>query len=920
MIRLTFPLLVAVVQLLVVLLLAEIQGNHLDGKQYKNSHYEAPEPFPDLFGFDPAGNPPVPLSPDPLVPYTWDKSTVNASQLQVYRVHQPVNQTLIPSSAVQIHQADDGSTYYTILDSLVIQLDWGVERAAWFEFILSADGSRSSIDSGIIQNRGLPAGWNIEAALSEFNTVYPGKKGVPIQYNQTYRLETNKELYEGIRFTWLYFTKTDPSVALNLTLSGVSLVAKVKPISYQGAFASSNDRLTQTWYRGAYGVRLNMEGDEFNSILLDRGDRVAIQGDGHPTMATALLAFGNNAYSLVLQQLWKTNSGHVHGHDVVDDSIMAYPLYWVGSVLDWYWATGDHDGFAQLVPDVLSIVNPRIQDFLSETLDIGWMGWDDRLGNGWCFHYNHDNCPREGHLTFAALVVKVVQDVGQALCHLPNGTFDKEREDYRMTRINLTERFRSTVPEYPKDLGVHAAANAISSGIATPSDIALFMNSTLNDAVTICSWSAFNQYWILQGFSAADQMELAIESIEHCWGNMLDTGKGCFFELSSPEWPSFRKDGDRLPTMPSMCHPWASGVTAWMSSALAGIRPIRPGYSTFLAAPYVSMAYPQVNGTVPTPFGSIRVEASWHDGKASSSVLTAYLAKPKGSRGYVGFRRDVGGCRLNVVDMGGKRMNLQDIDSMLASAKDWTSAVVGSIKFVKVPSGLESVAFTAGYSCNQHPKSGKVVLRRGIYPATVSIDRNSQGDGLVNHGSDGYLLLGADKGKNVQKLPNYIASINIYDHGFGGSLPMDATYVGSSDSDPAYLPFGSSRSLGILGEDDDTYWNPGIVVDVNATARGRNSQQSVLINVNKTGEVPRYKLSLYCVAKTDREQFAIRVMDLSTLNVVAPTKMIEKHQNGVWWTVEYESSIRLRIMGIYGMHISALAFSTSSAAIHTSIE
>ena len=37
-----------------------------------------------------------------------------------------------------------------------------------------------------------------------------------------------------------------------------------------------------------------------SSILMDRGDRVSIQGDGHPTMATALSAFGSaDTYDLV---------------------------------------------------------------------------------------------------------------------------------------------------------------------------------------------------------------------------------------------------------------------------------------------------------------------------------------------------------------------------------------------------------------------------------------------------------------------------------------------------------------------------------------------------------------------------------------------------------------------------------------------
>ena len=112
----------------------------------------------------------------------------------------------------------------------------------------------------------------------------------------------------------------------------------------------------QVWYQGAYASRLNMESHDFNSILMDRGDRVSIQvlklpqpgsvpdlvcpvwrvksrpfrnslvcqGDGHPTMAAALTAFGREAFPLVATMLNATDSGSAHGHHVVDDSIMAY--------------------------------------------------------------------------------------------------------------------------------------------------------------------------------------------------------------------------------------------------------------------------------------------------------------------------------------------------------------------------------------------------------------------------------------------------------------------------------------------------------------------------------------------------------------------------------------------------------------------
>ena len=49
-----------------------------------------------------------------------------------------------------------------------------------------------------------------------------------------------------------------------------------------------------------------MHEDYFGSILMDRGDRVSIQGDGHPTMAAALAAFGDRAtHALVWTMLNK---------------------------------------------------------------------------------------------------------------------------------------------------------------------------------------------------------------------------------------------------------------------------------------------------------------------------------------------------------------------------------------------------------------------------------------------------------------------------------------------------------------------------------------------------------------------------------------------------------------------------------------
>ena len=56
--------------------------------------------------------------------------------------------------------------------------------------------------------------------------------------------------------------------------------------------------------------------------------------------------------------------------------------------------------------------------------------------------------------------------------------------------------------------------------------------------MTVCSWSPFNQYWILQALGNMNKMDYALASIRMCWGTQLQLGKGCFYELYSVSLPA----------------------------------------------------------------------------------------------------------------------------------------------------------------------------------------------------------------------------------------------------------------------------------------------------------------------------------------------------------------------------------------------
>lgn len=152
-------------------------------------------------------------------------------------------------------------------------------------------------------------------SISEYNMPWPGKTAVPKHYGNTYRLELNRELYEGVRFAWIHVR----NVVHPWHITSVRLISQIKPTNYEGAFASSDPMLTRIWYAGAYAEKLNLLKDSFAAILIDRGDRLTWTGDAHPAQAASMVAFGN--WDFVKHNLQRTS--HTGKYD---NDIESYPL------------------------------------------------------------------------------------------------------------------------------------------------------------------------------------------------------------------------------------------------------------------------------------------------------------------------------------------------------------------------------------------------------------------------------------------------------------------------------------------------------------------------------------------------------------------------------------------------------------------
>ena len=205
------------------------------------------EPHPWLHGANPSGALAVAASPDPFVGTTWGAGT-NARLVQLYNATQFERWESVPAASFAVSSAGGGGVTVAVHAPGSVMIDFGVERAGWVEF--------ASADPAAVK---AAAAGRLLASISEYSEPYDGKTRPVVAYaGGVFRLEPNPELYEGVRFVWIFVGADTSAVgeaaSTNFepfTLTNLRLVSQVKPVNYTGHFASSDAVLTSAWYTGA---------------------------------------------------------------------------------------------------------------------------------------------------------------------------------------------------------------------------------------------------------------------------------------------------------------------------------------------------------------------------------------------------------------------------------------------------------------------------------------------------------------------------------------------------------------------------------------------------------------------------------------------------------------------------------------------
>ena len=186
-------------------------------------------------------------------------------------------------------------------------------------------------------------------------------------------------------------------------------------------------------------------------------------------------------------------------------------------------------GFRAFASAAASKLDHALAIWNSTTANLAFYGGDERLGA----YFEAPNCP-EARRAYRMLVIWALRDFS-ASSRIAG--IIPVSEKYFAAAEGLIKTVRKK-ENWFSAFGMHAAADAINSGFATPAEISSMIALQFENlpADELASFTPFNQFFIVRALFEANRTDLAVEHIRAVWGGMLRLGATSFWEVYSPQW------------------------------------------------------------------------------------------------------------------------------------------------------------------------------------------------------------------------------------------------------------------------------------------------------------------------------------------------------------------------------------------------
>lgn len=371
-----------------------------------------------------------------------------------------------------------------------------------------------------------------------------------------------------------------------------------------GSFSCNDETLNKIWNTAANTLRLCLK----NGYLWDgiKRDRLVWIGDIYPEAKAAYYMF---------KEIPEIKNSLIFCRDQTEkgawmNGIPLYSVWWLYVLCEYYGRTNDEEFVRENLPFIERIVS----DVYACVDENGETHFPFNFID-WATHYEpkenedeEDGIKRYDELAGTNYLIRLVFGRLEKLLEKTGGDAGKLKA--------VTERLskkKYTVKKYKQIAAL---------GVLVGEDVGYNENLILNGGAN--GLTTFLNYFIFTALANCGRREAALQMIRAYYGKMLELGATTFWEDFDVEWAENATGIDQLPQAGkkdvhgdfgrfcyegfrhSLCHGWSSGVLAYMTENILGLRPTENDNTEYLLCPNLC-DLEWAEGRCPTPYGTIRV-------------------------------------------------------------------------------------------------------------------------------------------------------------------------------------------------------------------------------------------------------------------------------------------------------------------------
>ncbi len=377
------------------------------------------------------------------------------------------------------------------------------------------------------------------------------------------------------------------------------------PLEDKGAFSCDDELINTIWNTAAYTLHLNSREGFFDGI---KRDRWVWSGDAYQSYFV-------NYYLMNDKDIVRRSIRILRGADPMTshiNSISDYTFYWISSIWEYYFHTGDIEFVRSVYRSMLSTM-----DFVAGRLDAEGL-YEKRRGDwvfvDWSTHFDKDAGPICAEQMLLCRAYECMAKCAELVNDEANVAKFRDFERDLNEKINARywdEEKHAFVDDYKtgnRNVTRHANIFALLYDLTSEERKSNIIEHVIKNPDIPAITTPYFEFFELDAMCSIGEYKYMTDMLHSYWGGMIKMGATTIWEEYFPE--KSRIENYAMyggPYSKSLCHAWGASPIYLLGKYALGVRPTSTAYATYEVRPNL-MCFGSFEGKVPTANGIVSVK------------------------------------------------------------------------------------------------------------------------------------------------------------------------------------------------------------------------------------------------------------------------------------------------------------------------